>query len=697
MRIVPPVTFSRPPIERRSVVLPQPDGPTSTMNSPSPIVRLTSSTATTPEPNSLRTLSRTIWPTPNRTLAKRRCNRCHNRQAPHRLAAMAPSAPALEVGGGVPLFRDTCNVYVLRSGREAVLIDFGSGAVLDHLDELGIDRVTDVLLTHHHRDQAQGLARAVEHGASVWVPPVEEELVAGIDERWQTRKVANDYDVRQDRFSLLGSVAVAGAVAEYGVGRYGGFEVFTLPTPGHTIGSVTYLVEVEGRRLAFSGDLLYGPGKVWSLAATQWTYSGVEGQVASILSLAFLAEREPDLLLPSHGEPIEEPQAALTETRARLTELMELRREGPPWRIDRWLHAPWEVLSPHLLRNRTSIATSYALLSDSGAALLIDFGYDYWPGLPLGGARSANRPLLGSIFALRRDFGVERIEAAVTTHYHDEHVAGLNLLRDVDGTEVWSPENVAPILEDPARYDLPCVWFDPIPVDRRLALREPVTWHEYELTAYPLPGHTLYAAAVAFEADGRRILATGDQQALAGGSDGPDILNYQYRNRFRYDDYVASAELYRSLSPDLLVTGHWPPREVTEGYLDRLLADGRRLAELHRRLLPVEEVDFGAEGFGAWIEPYRSSVRAGESLDLDVAVRNPFDRDAVATVRFVAPAGWEITHALEEVSLGPNGEEVVRFRVRPVGEPVRRARVAADLTVDGVAFGQQAEALVDVA
>jgi glyoxylase-like metal-dependent hydrolase (beta-lactamase superfamily II) len=609
---------------------------------------------------------------------------------------MALPAAALDVGAGVIRFRDTCNVYVLRTGREAVLIDFGAGAVLDHLDELGVDRVTDVLLTHHHRDQVQGLARAVEHGARVWVPPVEEELVAGIDEHWQTRKVANDYDVRQDRFSLLASVPVAGTVAEYRVVRYGGFDVYTLPTPGHTIGSVTYLVENDGRRLAFSGDLLYGAGKLWSIAATQWTYSGVEGQVASILSLAFLAEREPDLLLPSHGEPIDDPQTALAETRARLTELMELRRDAPPWRIDRWLHAPWEVLSPHLLKNRTSIGTSYALLSDSGAALLVDFGYDYWTGMPLGGARSANRPLLASIFALRRDFGVERVEAAVTTHYHDDHVAGLNLLREVEGTEVWSPENVAPILEDPARYDLPCVWFDPIPVDRRLAFRAPVTWHEYELTAYPLPGHTLYAAAIAFEADGRRILATGDQQALAGGPDGPDILNYQYRNRFRYDDYVASAELYRSLAPDLLITGHWPPREVTDGYLDRLLADGRRLADLHRRLLPIEEADFGAEGFGARIEPYRSSVRVGDHLDFDVEVRNPFDRVAVATVRFVVPAGWEVTHGPEEASLDPKGEAVVRVRVRPVGEPVRRARVAADLTVDGVAFGQQSEALVDV-
>lgn len=51
------------------------------------------------------------------------------------------------------LFRDTCNVYVLACGREAVLVDFGSGDVLDHLIEIGLDRVTDVLVTHHHRDQ----------------------------------------------------------------------------------------------------------------------------------------------------------------------------------------------------------------------------------------------------------------------------------------------------------------------------------------------------------------------------------------------------------------------------------------------------------------------------------------------------------------------------------------------------------------
>src|SRR5258705_9647557 len=45
MRSVPALISSRPAIIRKLVVLPQPDGPTRTMNSPSPISRLRSFTA----------------------------------------------------------------------------------------------------------------------------------------------------------------------------------------------------------------------------------------------------------------------------------------------------------------------------------------------------------------------------------------------------------------------------------------------------------------------------------------------------------------------------------------------------------------------------------------------------------------------------------------------------------------------------
>src|SRR3954462_4413287 len=104
-------------------------------------------------------------------------------------APMRVGSQPTAVSSSVSLFRDTCNVYVLRSGADAVLVDFGDGDVLDHLDELGVERVTDVLLTHHHRDSLGGLDRAVEAGIRIWAPPTEVELIAGADEHWARRQI----------------------------------------------------------------------------------------------------------------------------------------------------------------------------------------------------------------------------------------------------------------------------------------------------------------------------------------------------------------------------------------------------------------------------------------------------------------------------------------------------------------------------
>jgi glyoxylase-like metal-dependent hydrolase (beta-lactamase superfamily II) len=580
---------------------------------------------------------------------------------------MRVEAQPTAVSSSVSLFRDTCNVYVLRSGAEAVLVDFGDGDVLDHLGALGIERVTDVLLTHHHRDSLGGLRRAVEAGIRVWAPPFDAELIADASGHWLRRPIDIDYDLREDRFSLLESVPIMGTVAEYRKSRVGALDVFTLPTPGHTPGSATYLVELDERRLAFSGDLVQGDGKVWSLAATQWSYSGVEGQESTIVSCATLARHEPDLLLPAHGDPIEDVQGALSGLRARLGELVALRL-GQASGVEARLADPFDEITPHFVRNRTTFASTYLLRSETGAALGIDFGYDM---------ATWRRPLLWSVD------GVD-VEAVVVTHFHDDHVAGLNLIRDVKGTQIWAAEHIVPVLEDPRRFDLPCLWPDPIPVDRALPLETPIAWHEYELTLYPLPGHTFFACAIAFEVDGLRVVATGDQYTPTG-------LNYQYRNRFDRHDFIQTGELMRKLRPDLVIGGHFFPHKVTDEYLDSLVAQAQRVAELHDELLPEES--FGEDAFGARIEPYRSTVPAAGATSFDVTVRNPFARRETATVRLVVPDGWTATPETHEVDLDAKAESVVTFEV-VVGEA--SGRIAADLTVGETRFGQQAEALVSV-
>ena len=597
------------------------------------------------------------------------------------------------------LIRDTCNVYVLCSGREAVLVDFGSGAVLDHVAEIGVERVTDVLMTHHHRDQGQGLQRAVQTGIRIWVPHMEQDLFHSVDAHWQAREVYNNYNVRQDRFSLLESVPVTETLQDYETRLFGAHSITVIPTPGHTIGSVSLLIKLNGRRILFSGDLIYAPGKAVSLSATQWTYNGAEGVAASVASLLDLQDRQINLLLPSHGDPIDNPGAAIALLVERYWELLQRRKQNP--RLFQLRERPYQQVcpsgegldgkgTPHLLMHRASMANMYVLLSESGKALFIDFGYDFVTGIATGSDRASRRPWLYTLPALKAQFGVQKVDVVLPTHYHDDHVAGCNLLRRVEGTQVWAAENFADILEHPSRYDLPCLWYDPIPVDRCLPLGQPIHWEEYILTQHPLPGHTRYAVAVEFEVDGLHVLATGDQYQDDNGL----AWNYVYQNRYAIGDYVATAKLYQRLQPDLILSGHWQPLWVTPEYLKKIAEDADALDRLHRELLP-ETPDLGAEGFLARISPYQVIAVGGETISFEVEIRNPFPSPKEALIRVIAPQGWEVEQIEQTLQISEVHQPSFKI-TPPAGLAVRRARIAVDITIGGQRFGQQAEALITV-
>src|SRR5436190_10311488 len=77
-------------------------------------------------------------------------------------APPAPALPPQPAGFRQPdprnhpelyVWTDTCNVYVVKDGEDALLVDLGDGSVLEHLAEIGVQRVEWVLFTHHHREQ----------------------------------------------------------------------------------------------------------------------------------------------------------------------------------------------------------------------------------------------------------------------------------------------------------------------------------------------------------------------------------------------------------------------------------------------------------------------------------------------------------------------------------------------------------------
>jgi glyoxylase-like metal-dependent hydrolase (beta-lactamase superfamily II) len=426
-----------------------------------------------------------------------------------------------------------------------------------------------------------------------------------------------------------------------------------------------------------------------------WSYGELPGVASTILSLLSLKQHEPDLLLPSHGEPINDPVAAIDRTIEELWRMIDFR--GSHEDLADWIAQPYVALTPHLLHNRSSHSYSYVLLSDSGKALFMDYGYDMITGLPAGVDRAARRPWLYTLDALKRDHGVSSVDVVIPTHYHDDHVAGMNMLREVEGTQVWAASNFSDVLERPNRYDLPCLWHDPIPVDRSLPIGGTVRWEEYELAIHALPGHTEFASAISFEVDNTRVVATGDQQDMSWGRQPrPERLNYIYPGRVSLGDFVRSAELYAQIDPQLMIGGHWAPRWIAPDYLEMLATHGRAMDDVHRSLLPLDEVDLGLEGFAARIEPYRSEINAGDELDLEVWVRNPFPQAGEAAVELVVPAGWAATPAIQRLALDGRSNATVSFRLRTDGEPVRRARIAADVRIGDRHLGQHAEALVTV-
>ncbi|MFQ5796697.1 MAG: MBL fold metallo-hydrolase [Candidatus Bipolaricaulia bacterium] len=72
-----------------------------------------------------------------------------------------------------------------------------------------------------------------------------------------------------------------------------------------------------------------------------------------------------------------------------------------------------------------------------------------------------------SLDGLRKNFGIDRIDVVLVSHFHDDHVCGVPVLQRLFSTECWVAENFADLLEHPEAHCFPCTW----PVDAGLAAR----------------------------------------------------------------------------------------------------------------------------------------------------------------------------------------------------------------------------------
>ena len=226
---------------------------------------------------------------------------------------------------------DTCNVYVLRDGDAALLIDLGDGGVLEHLGEIGVRRVEWVLFTHHHREQCQGYPRLTNWNAKIAGPEAERAL---FERPASFRKIKPSLT---DQYTVHSASYVRPPIQpihlDRGFGRMDTFawhsnEFRCQETKGNSPGGMTYLLQSRDRWLAFSGDVMCDGARMHNYFDTEWDYSFGAGIYALHDAAAWVAGYDPFLLLPSHGPVIRDARRQLETYQRKLERLEQMVLRG---------------------------------------------------------------------------------------------------------------------------------------------------------------------------------------------------------------------------------------------------------------------------------------------------------------------------------------------------------------------------------
>jgi glyoxylase-like metal-dependent hydrolase (beta-lactamase superfamily II) len=610
-----------------------------------------------------------------------------------------PSSGLTQISPNLYVLPDTCNVYVVKNGQSAILIDFGSGHVLNLLGQIGVTKIEAVLHTHHHRDQCQGDARAVAQRIPLHVPAHEQNYFDDAENYWRNRRVFHQYYVRNDFFTLTRNVPVAGILRDYDHFRWGPYEFLILPTPGHTIGSISLVGEIDRKKVAFTGDLIHAPGKVVNLYDLQYYYGGTDGVDCAVFSLARLRELGSELVCPSHGEPFPNPDTGITDLMGKMRGWFEAYAPGDSLTID---NKPFAV-TPHLTCAYQTCSSSYALISDSGKAMIIDYGtasggfFDTF--IPAIAVKDRIRFVEHTIPELKVRYGLKSIEVAIPSHMHDDHLNGFPHLVRHYGVKIWCYENMVDVLQNPRGYNLGCILEEPLKIDRSFRNGETFKWEEFEFTVFHSPGHTEYQMAMFVDIDGARVAFTGD--AFFPSNDTRHQLRHNliFRNWVENDSHLKSIRTILDHEPSIIAPGHGKPFISNKSDLEELKGRIEKQKQYFSSAIADPDCNFGLNPSWARFYPYQLLAKPGASVDIELRVRNYRSHPMQVDAALVLPPGWKSSPETVTFAVAPHvdGKAGFTLSIPPEWNPQQpRVALAADMMVDGQYLGEIAEAVADV-
>jgi glyoxylase-like metal-dependent hydrolase (beta-lactamase superfamily II) len=261
------------------------------------------------------------------------------RCAPRLPMSALPFPPQLHV-----FVRDwlSANSVLLKSRDGHVLIDTGyvrhaplTLALLASERGIGNAPLAWVVNTHCHSDHIGGNAAiAAKYGCPIAVPRDEAPLV----ERWDGKALLYDYcDQRADRFAV--DKALVPGTTHY----WGDLEWRALAAPGHDMGALVF--HNAEHAILVSGDALWEHG-FGQVMPPEFEPAAIPATRATIEMIAGLGVR---IVIPGHGEPFTNVEAALERARQRI--------------------AAFEVDSVRVARHALKVNLVFALLDRQRLAL----------------------------------------------------------------------------------------------------------------------------------------------------------------------------------------------------------------------------------------------------------------------------------------------------------------------------------------
>ena len=584
------------------------------------------------------------------------------------------------------------NTGILCDGNRALLIDPSGISLQTTLTELGITNIDQILYTHHHRDNTSGFP--ISNNVRIGVPESEKQWFTEVETFWNNPKYRwHLYNCHPHNLMLANAIPVTDTYTEGSQIEWGPAIIRVLETPGHTDGSVTYLVDVDNIRFAFSGDLIYDEGKIWELYSLQkgqqtTDYHGFLGARDALKdSLEKVGKSLPTALIPTHGVVMKNPNVAIDALLHQLTycydkyvSISALRHYFPKLFTEfegRADHMPIREGKPppDFLRH---IGTTWLIISDTKEAFVMDCG-------------SPN--VIKQIQQLQSDGEISEVTQFWVTHYHDDHVNAIPEFQETCPCETIADGIVAKVIENPKGYRLPCISPAVTRVDRATRDGDSWTWNEFTMTAYHFPGQTYYHGGLLVEGCGVRMFFSGDSFTMAG------IDDYCSGNRnllgagVGYENCICRIQ---QLKPTHIFNCHVDPAfDFTDREIEFMLDTLAEREKCYGDLFPWDHANYGMDD--QWIRccPYEQDVAPGENASLQVEITNHSLESRTAIAQPILPESWSIEVDTAETTIPPKADGHIQFSI-PIPrhcDVIERVVIPVEITYNDKPLGQFREAI----